>query len=132
MFTITDLDMFSEKIKLFVFEKFKFGLAEMNNTTSKTLHPDDFITNEESKLIISEILYKENEGNWQEVPDDLSVKFCESINTRIYSNALAKMVREGKLDCAFSSENDSFEFCVTEEGQKLGVKIFPRDFLDDF
>jgi hypothetical protein len=122
MFDIDDTDEFYTKIQDFVFDKMKNSIAIMLNTTAEFVESNNYISLTETKMIVDEIMC----GN-ERVSKAQLIEICDSLNKRIYNNVLMKLSSEGFLDCAFSEEDESFVFKLSDKGIESGI-IIPSIF----
>lgn len=122
MFDINDKDEFYNKIQDFVFGKTKNTISMMLNTTSEFVDLNDYISLAETKMIVDEIM-----GESENISKQQLIQVCDSLSKRIFNNVLMKLSSEGFLDCAFSEEDESFVFKLSDKGIESGI-IIPTIF----
>lgn len=129
---IEDIDDFSREISSFVFESIKNQLFAISNGIEKLDDFQEFVSHNESLVIIEEITQNKRKISQKKVE-----QMCDHLAKRIFSNFLNKLSINGYLDCAWSDADNSFVFRPTEEGIKNGITVpktlylFKPPLLDD-
>jgi predicted transcriptional regulator len=119
IYEFSNIDYFSEEVRHFVFSTFISVIAKMLNISPEqaSANKDIYITPVEVKNIVQEFT-KDNT-----ISKSCIVNVCGAVNSRIFSNILAKLSLEDLVECAFSDEENQFVFSLTEKGKEKGIKI---------
>ena len=132
-FTIIDLEAFVDSTRVLVYELFgneskgkdKNENIAKTNTDYKKLTKiekeeiNECLTYQESLLISKDFLKERVNKKLNQKKYIISEKsylsFLESLNARLVSNMLSKMVKQDLLDSAFDEESNDFIFWLKEE-----------------
>lgn len=119
IYEFSNIDYFSEEVRHFVFSTFISVIAKMLNISPEqaSANKDIYITPVEVKNIVQEFA-KDNT-----ISKSCIVNVCGAVNSRIFSNILAKLASEDLVECAFSDEENQFIFSLTEKGKEKGIQI---------
>lgn len=135
-FTIIDLEAFVDSTRVLVYELFgneskgkgKDENIAKTNTDYKKLTKieqeeiNECLTYQESLLISKDFLKervnkKLNQKKYL-ISEKSYLSFLESLNARLVSNMLSKMVKQDLLDSAFDEESNDFIFWLKEENDE--------------
>ena len=135
-FTIIDLEAFVDSTRVLVYELFgneskgkdKNENIAKTNTDYKKLTKiekeeiNECLTYKESLLISKDFLKERVNKKLNQKKYIISEKsylsFLESLNARLVSNMLSKMVKQDLLDSAFDEESNDFIFWLKEENNE--------------
>ena len=135
-FTIIDLEAFVDSTRVLVYELFgneskgkdKNENIAKTNTDYKKLTKiekeeiNECLTYQESLLISKDFLKERVNKKLNQKKYIISEKsylsFLESLNARLVSNMLSKMVKQDLLDSAFDEESNDFIFWLKEENNE--------------
>jgi tRNA C32,U32 (ribose-2'-O)-methylase TrmJ len=130
-FAIVNLESFVDSTRVLVYELFGNQDKEEKENVAKTNTDYEKLTNIEKKeineclthqesLLISKDFITEKESKKLKkkkyiISDKDYLSFLESLNARLVSNMLSKMVKQDLLDTAFDEESNDFVFWLKEE-----------------
>ena len=130
-FAIVDLDSFVNSTRVLVYELFGNQDKEKNDSVAKTntdyekltsiekKEINECLTHQESLLISKEFITEKESKKLKKkryiISDKDYLSFLESLNARLVSNMLSKMVKQDLLDTAFDEESNDFVFWLKEE-----------------
>lgn len=132
-FAITDLEAFVDSTRVLVYELFgneskgksKDENIAKTNTDYKKLTKieqeeiNECLTYQESLLISKDFLKERVNKRLKQkkylISEKSYLSFLESLNARLVSNMLSKMVKQDLLDSAFDEESNDFIFWLKEE-----------------
>jgi hypothetical protein len=133
-FAIVNLDSFVNSTRVLVYELFGDQDKEKNENIAKTNTDYEKLTNIEKKeineclthqesLLISKDFITEKESKKLKkkkyiISDKNYLLFLESLNARLVSNMLSKMVKQELLDTAFDEESNDFVFWLKEDNNE--------------
>jgi|688.fasta_scaffold639868_2 hypothetical protein len=135
-FTIIDLEAFVDSTRVLVYELFgneskgknkDENIAKTNTDYKKLTKIEQEELNEclpyQESLLISKDFLKErvNKKLKQKkylISEKSYLSFLESLNARLVSNMLSKMVKQDLLDSAFDEESNDFIFWLKEENNE--------------
>lgn len=129
-YSITDIDKFVDSTRVLVYRIFgkndvdfnvkdSYSIEYKNLTNAEQLEINECLTENESMLIAMDFIKKipSKKGRQQsyKISDKAYMSLIESLNARLVSNMLNKMVRQGLLETAYDAECDDFIFWVKED-----------------
>jgi tRNA C32,U32 (ribose-2'-O)-methylase TrmJ len=130
-FAIVNLDSFVNSTRVLVYELFGNQDKEKNDSVAKTntdyekltsiekKEINECLTHQESLLISKEFITEKESKKLKKkryiISDKDYLSFLESLNARLVSNMLSKMVKQDLLDTAFDEESNDFVFWLKEE-----------------
>lgn len=130
-YVINNLPQFVDTVRAFVFNSFNTGtddddkdpldeaFAEIKPEEREEF--DEVLSHEESMIIVKHLLKRQfNKKTKKEryaMSDDIFLTIVESLNDRMISNILNKLVNKGMLETAFDSESNDFVFWVKKDEQ---------------
>jgi hypothetical protein len=135
-FTIIDLEAFVDSTRVLVYELFgnesrgkgKDENIAKTNTDYKKLTKieqeeiNECLTYQESLLISKDFLKERVNKKLKQkkylISEKSYLSFLESLNARLVSNMLSKMVKQDLLDSAFDEESNDFIFWLKEENDE--------------
>ena len=135
-FTIIDLEAFVDSTRVLVYELFgneskrkdkNENIAKTNTDYKKLTKTEkeeinECLTYQESLLISKDFLKERIDKKLKQKKYIISEKrylsFLESLNARLVSNMLSKMVKQDLLDSAFDEESNEFIFWLKEENNE--------------
>lgn len=125
-FVINDLDEFTQKARLIVFNN--FGQWENGSELDHMMEDmqaedkDDFdrlLSQDESLVIIKDIAKKQTHKQTQEmryiISEKMFVDIVEQLNNRMISNILQSLVNKGLVESSYDSSLNDFVFWVKDE-----------------
>ena len=140
-FTIIDLEAFVDSTRVLVYELFgneskgkdkDENIAKTNTDYKKLTKTEQEEINEcltyQEALLISKDFLKErvNKKLKQKkylISEKSYLSFLESLNARLVSNMLSKMVKQDLLESAFDEESNDFIFWLKEENDEKDKNI---------
>jgi tRNA C32,U32 (ribose-2'-O)-methylase TrmJ len=133
-FAIVDLELFVDSTRVLVYELFGNQNKEKNEDIAKTNTEykkltkieqeeiNECLTHQESLLISKDFITTKINKKLKKKKHVISEKsylaFLESLNARLVSNMLSKMVKQDLLDSAFDEESNDFIFWLKEENDE--------------
>jgi tRNA C32,U32 (ribose-2'-O)-methylase TrmJ len=133
-FAIVDLELFVDSTRVLVYELFGNQNKEKNEDIAKTNTEykkltkieqeeiNECLTHQESLLIskdfITTKINKKLKKKKYAISEKSYLAFLESLNARLVSNMLSKMVKQDLLDSAFDEESNEFIFWLKEENDE--------------
>jgi tRNA C32,U32 (ribose-2'-O)-methylase TrmJ len=137
-FAIVNLDSFVNSTRVLVYELFGNQDKEKNDSVAKTntdyekltsiekKEINECLTHQESLLISKEFITEKESKKLKKkryiISDKDYLSFLESLNARLVSNMLSKMVKQDLLDTAFDEESNDFVFWLKEEEEENNEK----------
>lgn len=125
-FVINDLEEFTNKARLIVFNNFgkwedESELDNMMENLSEE-EKDDFdrlLSQDESLLIIKEVAKKQAHKKTKEmryvISEQMFLDIIEQLNNRMVSNILQSLVSKGLIESSYDSSLNDFVFWVKDE-----------------
>lgn len=126
-YTINDIDRFVESTRVLVYsifgeqnkniEEIDFSINSLNEESLKEIN--NCLTQQESMTIAFEFIKPvRNKKNLFKITESRYVEYMESLNSRLVSNILAKLTKEGLLESAFDEQSNDFVFWAKEDENK--------------
>lgn len=129
-YNITDIDLFIESTRVLVYGAFgetKKELSEINISV-QNLEPDEqeemnnCLSQNESMTIAKQYLKtvksKKSNKTYYRISEKSYMSLIESLNSRMISNMLQKLSKDGVLESAFDSDLNDFVFWVKDDESK--------------
>lgn len=129
-YIINNLPQFVDTVRAFVFNSFNSNTDEDYDPLDEILASvkpeeqeefDEVLSHEESMIIVKNLVKRQfNKKTKKErytMSDDIFLTIVESLNDRMISNILNKLVNKGMLETAFDSESNDFVFWVKKDEQ---------------
>lgn len=133
-FAIVDLELFVDSTRVLVYELFGNQNKEKNEDITKTNTEykkltkieqeeiNECLTHQESLLISKDFIrtkiHKKLKKKKYLISEKSYLAFLESLNARLVSNMLSKMVKQDLLDSAFDEDSNEFIFWLKEENDE--------------
>ena len=126
-YTINDIDRFVESTRVLVYsifgeqnkniEEIDLSINSLNEESLKEIN--NCLTQQESMTIAFEFIKPvQNKKNLFKISESRYVEFMESLNSRLVSNILVKLTKEGLLESAFDEESNDFVFWAKSDENK--------------
>lgn len=129
-YVINNLPQFVDTVRAFVFNSFNNSTDENKDPLDEayaTIKPEEkeefeeVLSHEESMIIVQNLVKKQvnkkTKAERYAMSDDIFLSIVESLNDRMISNILNKLVNKGVLETAFDSESNDFVFWVKKDEQ---------------
>lgn len=127
-FIINDLDSFTEKSRIMIYRNFgswsKDSEPIVVSTDIEEKDKEDLdhtLSHQESLIIVKQFVKKQKNTKTNKVRyllnDDLFIEILSSLNDRMVSNILNRLVQKGLIESAFDSKTNDFIFWITENGK---------------
>lgn len=127
-FAIPDMDQFTEKVRIIVYNNFgKWNEENDFDNLMDTVNDSEIedlnklLSQEESLLIVKELVKTEINKKTKQtrfvINDDIFLEIIENLNNRLVSNVLQSLVQKGLIESSFDSSSNDFVFWIKDNDE---------------